>query len=262
MSQIFNLHLATETLLLDAQQLGVTPLQLQNINVSVSASIVPQPIPQLWLTYHVQLSSTHLATQLSWPAWEPAQVKFTDYLWEQTCLECFIASSSTDSNAAQSLYKKQNPDIATDYIEINASPNGNYALYQFESYRSPSTLPPTPLRQTDEQTLAHINWPEFSPMDKNRLESTLHSIASSINAPNYHYERSFGIPLDQLPLCLLNNSDSKDKFSSIDYIKRLHPCVILKLNDVSLYFAPAHASPPDFHQRRYWSRFDHQRALN
>lgn len=262
MSQIFSLRLATETLLIDAQQLGVTPAQLQNINVKVSASIVQQPEPQLRLTYQIQLPDTDMAAQLSWPTWEQAQVSFTDYLWEQTCLECFIADSFTGFNEAQGHVETQSPNTAAGYIEINASPSGRYAVYQFESYRNPSTLPPIPLRQIDGQALAYINWPVSPSTKKDYAASTPYTVACSTSAPNYHYERSFGIALAQLPSNLLTNSASNEKCSNSNYIKQLHPCVILKLNDTKLYFAPAHASPPDFHQRRYWSRFDYQAALN
>lgn len=252
---MFTLQLATATLLSDAQQLDVTCEQLQQIRVEVSATIVQQPKPQLWLTYQIQLLAPSLAAQLSWPVWDQAQVNFIDYLWEQTCLECFIAGGSI--NNSDFIEKNK----STGYIEINASPNGRYALYQFDDYRTPSTLPPTPLRQTNGQTLAHINWHAPSLTIKNHPTFTAKPIASSTMLPDYHYECSFGIPLNQLPSSLFASSDSHDRFSSDDYIKLLHPCVILWFGEVDLYFAPNHASPPDFHQRRYWSRFNYQAAL-
>lgn len=46
-----------------------------------------------------------------------------DFLWQDTCFECFFAHEAG-------------------YIEINASPIGGYACYAFDSYRTPSTIPP------------------------------------------------------------------------------------------------------------------------
>lgn len=46
-----------------------------------------------------------------------------DFLWEKTCFECFIAIS----------------DKA--YLEINANSH-QYAVYEFDDYRTPNTMPP------------------------------------------------------------------------------------------------------------------------
>lgn len=47
-----------------------------------------------------------------------------DFLWEQTCFECFF-------------------DFGGDgYFELNFSPKGAYNLYRFDAYRTPPTLPP------------------------------------------------------------------------------------------------------------------------
>ncbi len=264
MSQTFNLQLATDTLSIEAQRLGVRPEQLERINVTVHASIILLLEPQLHLTYQIQISDAYLAAQLNWPEWTQDNVSFTDYLWQQTCLECFIAAGSS-----------------LDYIEINASPSGHYALYQFQNYREPSCLPPMPLLQKDGKTTARINW--FDHSAKRRL--TLRKVTPILNfspstvdtltvasalpistfMPCYRYERSFGVPLDQLPLSLfdsalfdnLSNKDSgNNTHTDIIYINQIHPCVILWFGESALYFAPAHASPPDFHQRSYWSNFD------
>lgn len=42
-----------------------------------------------------------------------------DGLWEHSCLECFLAR----------------PGAAAPYIELNASPSGDWALYRFSGYR-------------------------------------------------------------------------------------------------------------------------------
>ena len=238
MSQIFNLRLATDTLATDAQLLNVTPAHLQNIDIQVSVSIIQQPEPQLWFTYQIQLPDAELAAQLNWSTWQQAQVHFTDYLWEETCLECFIASSSTDSN-------------------------------YFESYRNPSSLPPTPLLyinklQTEKKSRAYINWSDdiieppitskLSPMNTSSLMPV--NLKTHSFKPRYCYQRRFGLPISQLPHYFFN-----DSFSSNVGIEQLHPCVILQFGKIALYFASTHASPPDFHQRSYWPSFDYQTVM-
>lgn len=268
MSQIFNLQLATDTLKLDAQKLNISPEQLCQIRVKVEATLLLRPDLQLLLHYQIQLPSSTLAKQLDWRTWRQAQVGFTDYLWEQTCLECFISSQALDD------------ENKNRYIEINASPSGQYALYQFDNYRTPSTLPPMPLLKSmpllkvDAATRAHINWSSSlsNPVEEkiNRLSPVFNSINNPANLLPANllagtftaypvYQRSFSISLTELPTSFWSDSLPAD----IDKgIKQLHPCVILRFGNTHLYFAPIHASPPDFHQRRYWSHFDYQAALS
>ncbi len=251
MSQIFNLRLAMDTSDIDAKQLGTTVEQLQRIRINVSATVVQQPESHLLLTYQIQLPHTSLASRLNWPIWQQSQIGFSDYLWEQTCLECFIATKVIDNkeaiennsidNSAIDTVKALNNNEATGYIEINASPSGRYALYQFNRYRNPSTLPPMPLLKMGGRTRAHINWADSSAKQQ-------------IFSGQTFYELSFGVPLAQL--------SNQPSCSSIIAIERLHPCVILWFGVIALYFAPNHASPPDFHKQRYWSNFDDNAALD
>jgi len=255
MSQLFKLQLATETLFADAKQIGVPIEQLLQIRISVSASIIYQPKRQLWLSYQVQLPPATLAAQLDWPAWQQTEVSFHDYLWERTCLECFISSKATGD------------DETTSYIEINASPNGQYALYKFNDYRTPSRLPPAPLLKLNSKTKAHITWEDnCSDQQVKKLTSLkpppgLGSLAIDLTAANfirYHqYQRSFGFYLDQMSPSYFN-PDSPDDIG----IDLLHPCVILRFDKTNLYFASAHAAPPDFHQRWYWSKPDYKALLS
>ncbi|WP_372843853.1 hypothetical protein [Psychrobacter sp.] len=238
MSQIFDLYVATETLVADAQQLGVTVEALQDISVQVSVTLVAQPEAYLQLTYDVTLPTASLAAQLTWPTWRADKVGFKDYLWQQTCLECFIAGSLVKSrlNDSDDLFSTNQK---TAYIEINASPNGQYALYKFNSYRSPATLPPTPLLQADRQTRAFIDWHRPSKRQT----------ASQTSAPKlFQYQRCFQVPLSQ---CY----DDACHYGYQPIIDYLHPCVILSFGTTLLYFAPKHASPPDFHNRQYWTPF-------
>lgn len=314
MSQTFHLYLATDTLAADAQTLGVTIEDLQSIQVEVIVTIAQtnqiaqttnitqsaqQPEWYLQLDYRITLPLKSLAAQLDWPTWQPTQVGFADYLWEQTCLECFLAGGLiTDRLINNSASINDINEIGIDgvdanktsaYIEVNASPDGRYALYEFESYRNPATLPPTPLLQPDGQTRAFINWtashcPASNGTASNgtasngianngtanaeqnslsaHIEPAIDSLTPNTSTANpYLYERSFAVPLSQL-----SNAKAFIDDTAIEYI---HPCVILsfattfgtRFGTTALYFAPTHASPPDFHNLQYWSIFDKQAAL-
>lgn len=267
MSQIFTLTLAPDTIKADARQLGVTIDDLLAIKVEVVATLInaadsiQAPDWQLQLHYSVTLPLKSLALQLDWAIWHPKNVGFVDYLWEQTCLECFLAGGLM----SDAISLTANVNKSTAYIEINANPDGRYALYQFADYRNPSALPPTPLLQADKQARAFINWPADDNQDarveqKTAIEQYSSSIDSEIGNPpsvkTYHYERCVHLPLS--PLFTIKTSDEID-------IKYLHPCVILSfdtaLGIMALYFAPKHASPPDFHNLQYWSVFDTQAAM-
>ena len=243
MSQSFDLYLATETLAEDAQQLGVTVKVLQQISVQVSATLVAQPEAYLQLQYRVTLPSESLAALLAWPKWQADKVGFKDYLWEQTCLECFLAGSLISSSSSKDNDKSPKTNMTMSYIEINASPEGQYALYEFDSYRSPTTLPPRPLMYADGQTHAAIDW-----IDSNNPKLLTHE--------PYHHQRSFRMPLDSL-----TSLNRKSDYSNDALIKYIHPCVILSFGATILYFAPKHASPPDFHNSQYWTPFDRLSAL-
>lgn len=269
MSQIFNLCLATDTLAADAEQLGVTIADLQGIQIEVVATLVnraviAQPTEwQLQLDYCITLPLKSLAAQLYWPTWQAEQVGFADYLWEQTCLECFLAGELI--NSAVSI--NENNNKTNPYMEINASPDGRYALYQFADYRNPATLPLAPLLQGNGQTRASIDW-KATPFS---VSNAAHNAAlqagsmptSSFNGPliagakTYHFERSFYLSLNQLSQVQTTNDEI-----GIEYI---HPCVILsfdtKFGKTALYFAPNHAVPPDFHDTQYWSIFDEKVAM-
>jgi|GEM_PF-478178 len=314
MSQIFHLCLATDTLAADAQTLGVTIEDLQSIQVEVIVTLAQtnqiaqtaritrstqQPEWRLQLDYRITLPLKSLAAQLDWPTWQPTQVGFADYLWEQTCLECFLAGGLiTDRLINNSVSINDVNEIGIDgvdanktsaYIEVNASPDGRYALYEFASYRNPATLPPTPLLQPEGQTRTFINWTashcplsnsagsngianndiannDTANAEQNSLSAQIEPAIDSLTpntstANSYLYQRSFTVPLSQL-----SNAKAFIDDTGIEYI---HPCVILsfattfgtRLGTTALYFAPKHASPPDFHNLQYWSIFDKQAAL-
>ena len=243
MSQMFNLCVATDTITNDAQALGVTVAELKRIGIRVSAKIVRYPVLQLQLNYRIDLPTQTLATQLNWPTWQSANVGFVDYLWDETCLECFITGRLISANDTATA------DNTESYIEMNASPNGRYALYQFERYRHPKTLPPMPLYQKDRCTRAFLYWTDDIKQDM-PVKSPLSNTAStaSLTHKSYRYEGSVGLPLTQLP----NQQYAIGQLM----IEHLHPCVILWFDETALYFASSHAAPPDFHNRHYWSKFE------
>ena len=256
MNQSFNLSIATETIAKDAQQLGVPIEDLENISIEVSTEIIQQPALQLMLTYQVTLPSQTLANQFNWPTWQQTQVNFTDYLWEETCLECFIAGSKiagckNDDEDIVAIHHPEPHKIplqqTTAYIEINASPDGRYALYQFESYRNPAALPPVPLYETDGTTRASVGWNNHKDLTALSVASLLSSTSTVVQTPA-HYERSFSLPITQLPNQQYAIANMK--------IEQIHPCVILWFGKTDLYFASGHASPPDFHNRDYWPKFE------
>ncbi len=140
----------------------------------------------------------NLQQKISWCPFSTENVIFRDYLWEDTCLECFLGKQGEKA-----------------YIEINASPTGHYAVYQFSDYRTPNSLPPTPLQTTQGQ--AKIKWIKHT----------------------QKYERQFSFDLSQLPPNLIN-------------FDLINPCVILYLENKPLFYANQHADPADFHQQKYW----------
>ena len=291
MSQTFHLCLATDTLAADAQTLGVTIEDLQSIQVEVIVTLAQtnqiaqtanitqsaqQPEWQLQLDYHITLPLKSLAAQLDWPTWQPTQVGFADYLWEQTCLECFLAGGLiTDRLIDNSVSINDANEIGIDgvdankisaYIEINASPSGSYAVYEFNSYRQPSSLPPNPLLQPNSEQRVDINWPIYpTSQSKQSIQSLLKSDSniniesSTVSHPftsngntDHAYECGFSVDLNQLRM----TTTKADEISLNHNIGLLHPCVILSFDKIALYFAPRHATPPDFHQRQYWTAFN------
>lgn len=237
MSQRFKLQLANTGLNSNAKQLGVPIEQLYLIDVVVDIALIESS--KLKLTYHILLHDSRLANLFDWSQWQQQQVKFTDYLWEQTCLECFIAGKNLLADA-------------TGYIEVNASPSGRYALYYFSDYRQPDCLPPMPLYQANSNEQASIDWTDhpFNTLNINSLTlaksvtATANGLSALTFTAFYDYNRSFTIDLNQWPSSLF-----------VGGIKQLHPCAILYFGSVALYFAPRHATPPDFHQRQYWTSF-------
>ena len=240
MKQTFDLCLSTDNIANDVKQLGVSVDDLKHIGINVSAQVIQQPALCLQLTYQITVPNQILVHKLHCPVWQSKRAGFSDYLWEETCLECFIAGDSLiDRHATES-------QQTAPYIEINASPDGRYALYNFKSYRNPATLPPTPLYKDDGCTPVSIDWVNHTEPSIMSFKEVSHN-ASAVMDEHCDYERIFTIPLNQL-------SNQQYAIQNLP-IEQIHPCVILQFGETALYFASSHASPADFHNRQHWSTF-------
>lgn len=216
MQQRFNLQPFQNTIADDALILGVKPCVLNDITIEVIADIEMGIKPYLWLNYQIRLPKTLLAL-LDWSDWQEENVAFTDFLWQQTCLECFIQCSKQSG-----------------YIEINAAPSGEFAVYEFLAYRTPSQLPPVPLFLKDKFQGDHravIIW---------QNSNDLHHAATI-------FQRRFAIDLSQIA--------TVDLASANFGLSKLQPCVILTFGSHQLYFASEHPALPDFHNASFWQPF-------
>lgn len=105
----------------------------------------PTPFVALWQLHahnhhhnrpsvYVAVSQNHVGLLLSYFIEKKPWLQLTDlqahliqrqdYLWQQNCLECFVALSDKT------------------YLEINVSPQGAYNIYRFNDYRTPNQMPP------------------------------------------------------------------------------------------------------------------------
>ncbi|MDO4426914.1 MAG: hypothetical protein Q4B88_02180 [Moraxella sp.] len=149
----------------------------------------------LTLSYHINKKSPY-----DWAVFNPHNCQHADFLWEKDCLECFIG---IDEHA---------------YFEVNASPNGAFALYHFESYRNPAHLPPKATKALDFQ------WKNIG-----------------LNQPEDGWFVSefcfqIGLPSGFIPTTL-------------------NPTVILHPDGEPIFYAHTHANPPDFHDKAFWVDF-------
>lgn len=143
------------------------------------------------------------------------QINRQDYLWQQNCLECFVALSEDCEYRG--------------YLEINVSPNGAYNLYRFDDYRTPKQMPPV------QDTVASLLMPTFPivPMTDNTPPLTdWHSRHVTIQLGDYHQRYAHH---NNTATCI-----------------QINPCVILYQDRQPIYYARQHANPPDFHNRQHW----------
>ena len=204
-------------------------LTLNYIITLASAANIPEPLIDSATDHHPQSS-----TVSPWFVWLPLASDIekncmtADFLWQSTCLECFIAG--------EPITKQQ---IETQpYLEINVASNGQYALYHFDDYRTPDVLPPKKLT-----SLAAIH--NYLNKRSTKLLTTqpLTTDFSMHAISNDHIVLGRQIDIDLSPLAQIWHC-----------LTLIQPAVILqhRHSQQQLFFAPTHANPPDFHQYQLW----------
>lgn len=121
-----------------------------------------------------------------------------DFLWEEDCMELFFSEKNNGG-----------------YIEINATPDGRYNIYEFSGYRMPNTLPPIQSHHY-----------QFTWLNANTLAW-------------YHHQRF-----------MITRKDNH-----LITITQFNPTAVLypsRQNNFALYYANNHTQPPDFHQHSRW----------
>lgn len=121
-------------------------------------------------------------------------LKRDDFLWENNCLECFFEFGDEK------------------YFELNFSPAGKFALYEFDDYRTPNHLPP---KQASGSVFANFD-------------------QSLSGFMTYH----IGVKLDNI--------------QTFKNIKKINPTAIIYKDGTPIFYAVNHATPPNFHHKDFW----------
>lgn len=161
-----------------------------------------------------------------------------DYLWQSNCYELFLAFDNT-------------PD--SPYIEINFSPEGYFNIYHFDGYRKPKRMPPPRLELTEKQRQQLVNfynvaedrqvifWQESTPQQQKIRDLV---------------EKNFPLKSNHSRLVMMVEVAFLAKLCKVmptDNIW-LNACGVYKdtISGELAYFAHQHATPPDFHDKKYW----------
>lgn len=148
-----------------------------------------------------------------------------DYLWENTCLEVFLAILPNKT--------KNKTHTANDlaYVEYNMATNGDWNAYLFNQYRTPDNMPP--VRLTNAEPPRVIS--------------------------NDDYVFSVCINLQNTWQTLKINKTDKtlsDCQTDVTWLCNITAVINKTLNPSHqpelLYFASKHATPADFHQKDCW----------
>lgn len=212
--------------------------EINNIQVLANLTLIGKKlvlnfeviIPQLLQsTPQIPKIKDRLQTKVEWQDFDNNHIERKDFLWESTCLECFVGNTN-----------------CSEYVEINASPAGNFAVYHFDDYRKPDCLPPRTLQTPDNQSIK-VDW----------------------SREQAGYQRRFSVDLTLLP------PFANDKEAEQPQINLINPTAILYLvvdkQDIQeykhedkpqdehqdkqrmpLFFAHTHATPADFHNQSCW----------
>lgn len=200
MKSFFTLQIAKESL--SALPTTLHP-KLKKLKATATVQCKPES-HQLVTEFFVSIP-TSLIPQIKWHTFDNQKITRQDFLWEDTCLELFMGDIQT-----------------SEYVEINVSPQGQFAFYHFDDYRQPNQMPPRKLAiEHHPNSYANITW-----------------------LPNLDvYKRSFVIELTQLPIHLqIPTLINPTLIFSFYYKGKLIP----------LFFACKHATPADFHDQAFW----------
>lgn len=159
-----------------------------------------------------------------------------DFLWENHCYELFLAFDNQPNSP---------------YLEINFAPTGEFNLYHFDGYRSPTQMPPRRLQATPKERQQLINcynvrhdWHAVFWQDSLPHQQAMRGIVE-----NHH-------PLDENTHRLVMLIDVKllAKLLGVKITDKIwvNPCAVFKGEKETFYFAHQHASPPDFHDKKNW----------
>lgn len=171
-----------------------------NINLpTVACGISQAEEAQIEITFIIQ----NYANVISTPIFDKTKAIQHDFLWEKNCLELFLGSQHSI------------------YYEINASLIGEFAIYQFDDYRNPNTLPP--------KASADLS---FQWQNAKMSETLIYQ---------------FSVLFSQ-----------QAKFS-VEEIQFINPTAILyqanQQDNQPIFYAVNHANPPDFHDKTHWLNF-------
>lgn len=162
-----------------------------------------------------------------------------DFLWETHCYELFLAFSD----------KKDSP-----YLEVNFSPNGAFNLYQFDSYRTPSQLPPRRLAVSQNELTEVFNVYRLD----NQQTTFWHNPTSCQQALKTKIEQDFVLAEHSYRLVMMLGLVKLSKKLNATLTDKLwlNPCAVFNGKKEIAYFAHQHANPPDFHDKHYWIKVD------
>lgn len=188
--------------------------RLQAVQVEVSFFLSSRG--QLHLDYQIYHSQhpNGKIDGLNWSTLKTADARFYDYLWQRSCLECFIGDQHHSH-----------------YVELNVSPSADYALYYFDAYRQPKQMPPRRLAITTPPVItAHRTANNSSQYNTHVFDNPRH---------DFGYHRHIQLDTKQLP-------------TGLQDCQLIHPCVVLLIHGTPIYYAHSHPTPADFHNRHYW----------
>ncbi|MFW2177655.1 MULTISPECIES: hypothetical protein [unclassified Moraxella] len=165
-----------------------------------------------------------------------------DYLWEKTCFECFISGDSPIEDRANS-----------PYLEINLAPQGAFNLYYFDSYRTPSQMPPRrlPVEALDYgKDINFFNQPMDSSLGfwqsaSREMLDEVQWLAQAYPLASLHHRTAMVLRLEALTTIL---PIPKGELL-------VNPCWVYQSQadkPVLSYWASHHVSPPDFHDKSVW----------